>query len=45
MLVPWGKTSFFVSLAIAETLGYSELYIHTEVVLLKPLIQHFELCL
>ena len=41
---PWGKTSLFVSLGIAEILGFSELSIYTEVVLLKSFLQDFELC-
>ena len=36
MWVPWGKTSLFVSLGIAEILGFSELSIYSKVVLLKP---------
>ena len=32
----------FVSLGIAEFLGFSELSVYTEVVLLKTFLQHFE---
>ena len=37
--------NFFVSLGIAEILGFSEFPVFTEVVLLKTFQQHFELCL
>ena len=37
--------NFFVSLGINEILGFSELSVCTEVVLLKTFPQHFELCL
>ena len=36
---------FFVSLRITEMVGFSELSVYTEVVLLKTYSQHFELCL
>ena len=44
---PLGKNlNFFVSIEIAEILGFSELSVYyTEVVLLKAFPQHFELCL
>ena len=43
---PLGKNfNFFVSLGITEILGFSELSVYTEVVLLKTFPQHFELCL
>ena len=42
MQVPWGKPYFFVSLGIAETFGFSELSVYTEVVLLKTFPQHFD---
>ena len=43
---PLGKIlNFFVSLGIAEFLGFSELSVYTETVLLKTFPQHFELCL
>ena len=41
-----GKSlNFFVSLGIADVLGFSELPVYTDVVLLKTFPQHFELCL
>ena len=42
---PLGKTLNFMSLGIAEILGFSELSVYTEVVLLKTFLQLFELCL
>ena len=43
---PLGKNlNFFVSLGIAEILGFSERSFYTEVVLLKTFPQHFELFL
>ena len=36
------KPYFFVSLAIAEILEFSELSVYTEVVLLKTFPQHFD---
>ena len=38
------KLNFFVSLGIAKILGFSELSVYTEVVLLKNFPQHFEVC-
>ena len=34
--------NFFVSLGIAEILGFSELSVYSKVVLLKTFLQHFE---
>ena len=43
---PLGKNlKKIFSLGIAEILGFSELSVYTEVVLLKTFPQHFELCL
>ena len=39
------KPNFLISLGITEILGFSELSVYTEVVLLKTYLQHFELCL
>ena len=39
------KHNFFISLGITEILGFSELSVYTEVVLLKTYLKHFELCL
>ena len=36
-----GKPHFFVSFEIAKILGFSELSIYTEVVILKTFPQHF----
>ena len=45
-LGPLGKNlSFFVSFGIDEILGFSKISVCTEVVLLKPFPQHFEVCL
>ena len=40
-----GKASLFVSLGIAEILGFSKLSIYIEVILHKTFLQHFELSL
>ena len=40
-----GKPNFLISLGITESLGFSELSVYTEVVLLKTYLQHFESCL
>ena len=45
---PSGKKptcNFLISLGITEILGFSDLSVYTEVVLLKTYLQHFELCL
>ena len=45
MQVPWGKPLFSVSLGITEILGFSELSVYTEVLLLKTFPEDFELWL
>ena len=43
---PLGKNlNYFVSLGIAEILGFAELSVYTKVFHLKTFPQHFELCL
>ena len=37
--------NFFVSFEIAEIFLFSELFVYTQIVLLKTFPQHFELCL
>ena len=39
------KPNFLISLGTNEILGFSELSVYTEIVLLKTCLQHFESCL